>query len=764
MKRATTAADLLTDLFVIRRLSAVSGVPGVRSVATALKRSSTNLPCSGLGSQCATKKSWGLTTSRCANLAVGLLLVASISLLAEERKRQHPLELNVEVGFANYIPPERPFPLLVELSAAVRLLEGQIRVFGANSVGGQTIYATPFSLAPNARKRWEFILPPIAGNVVQVQVLERNGTPLRDEQFLGLPVERGTPLVLLVQSGALDRYSLPRPSSESGRTWRVASIDAEFLPENPLAYAGVSAVVWRGDKDAALRETQAEALRSWLAQGGLLVVAGGRSVPPNLPNGFRFGARWGDTVAFDLRDLANARLLPPQRPVTLPVRWSAAPDGTPTLAATTIGIRPLVGERVHARMHLNGTKLLTEQIVGGGVLMQLAFDPQDIAAQDSELGRTFWERALCLPDARRANWAAWPWLVGVAQDPNHQRLAEIAEYRVESVWKIGWMFGAFFALAFCLNFWLFRKSRRYEWAWLILIVGSVGMFLYNRALGRVGGFGPIRHFEQTHSFGVAGEKTVLNFTETGLLAPSARHVSIATTSPRQMFVSLDAEDRPVRLDEKRQIYSVRLKAGAFTTCSSVGLSELPGDGIGVRWSGTNQYVRLAISNRTGLTLGSPQFTPSLGGPVADTGNEYVVTVPAWAFENWARQAMAAQGPMANAPNQQMFFSSQPGSYQFPAYYPQPRRAGLFGRRTSYVAPVYQTPMPELDNPQLGPPAFRFELPETAATTASGAREVRCRRTVTLFIPVPLDGGGPQFRPVQPQQGKVPPQAWKGVVR
>ena len=41
--------------------------------------------------------------------------------------------------------------------------------------------------------------------------------------------------------------------------------------------------------------------------------------------------------------------------------------------------------------------------------------------------------------------------------------------------------------------------------------------------------------------------------------------------------------------------------------------------------------------------------------------------------------------------------------------------------------------------------FRFELPETSAPlTATDATEVRCVRTVTLFIPVPatLDGVRP----------------------
>lgn len=327
------------------------------------------------------------------------------------------------------------------------------------------------------------------------------------------------------------------------------------------------------------------------------------------------------------------------------------------------------------------------------------------------------------------------------------------------------MFGAFFGVAFCLNFWLFRKSRRYEWAWLILILASVSMFFYNRAFGRVGGFGPTRHIEFTRTYGVAGEKTVLNFTETGLLSPAARNVTIAAASSRQLFVGLDREVRAVIVEENRQLYPVRLKAGAFTTVSSVGFSDLPGEGIGLMWSRTQKMVRVMVVNKTGLALINPRFTPALGSYFVEEGKNHVLSVPAATFDSWTVRSAAMQPQMdSNQSGLPNFSSGVPSNYYPMPSYPQPRRSRWFGRSrrsqaytqtiansAGYYANAYGH-MP-LDDAGNAPLAFQFELPDTAAPmTSTSAREVRCRRTVTLFIPVPA-GGDETVRTIRTATGR-----------
>src|SRR6185503_3585806 len=119
-----------------------------------------------------------------------------------------------------------------------------------------------------------------------------------------------------------------------------------------------------------------------------------------------------------------------------------------------------------------------------------------------------------------------------------------------------------FLLFFVVNFAFFRKSRRYEWAWLILIVASIGLFLYNRAFGRVGGFGPTRQIELTRSYGVAGDKNLLHFTHMGLLAPRVRQELIAGTHPHQMLLGFDTLSRVVQVLPERQVFPVSMRAGA----------------------------------------------------------------------------------------------------------------------------------------------------------------------------------------------------------
>jgi len=669
-------------------------------------------------------------------------------LLAAPPKPRPPVVISAEVGFANHLPADRPFPVFVELREAMKEIDGHLRVLAPNAVGGETVYAAPVSLSPNARKRWGFTLPAIAGNAVKVQIVDRNGALVHEDTFFGLAADR-TPLVVLVQDDALTRFNLPRAPGETTRAWRTASVTPDQLPANPLAYTGVAAVVWRVERESAIEFPQAEALLDWLEQGGLLVVAGGRTTPPNLPRGFRYPARWGEIESFDLRKFSEAKLLSPRRS-SLRTPQVFAADGSQNFIPANIAIRPLLGDDVHARMSVSGTRLATEEIVHGGALLQLAFDPYDLAELDSSLGREWWETALALAGPQQPDWVALDWLRAVANDRNHLALAQAAEYRVESVWKIAWMFGGFFGLAFCLNFWLFRKSRRYEIAWLILIVASVSMFLYNRAFGRVGGFGPTRQIELTRSYGVAGARTVLNFTESGLLAPSVRNVSLATTSPQQLLLSVDGDERTVLAEESRQVYPVRLKAGAFTTCSSLGMSELPGDGLTVSVSQTGNILRVAVANRTGLRLGNPRFTPTVGTHRVEAGERYVLSVPIGVYESWRR----TQQSQANDANWQ-FGYVQPDIGRFV----RTRRRGWFGSsRSTYPASIYipqyrsyPYSQVEPENPQASPLAFRFDLPETAApVTASGARAARCKRSVTLFIPLPvtMDETRPTVRPIR----------------
>lgn len=655
------------------------------------------------------------------------LTVVLLTLAPIQAAEKPPLDVTAEVGFANHFPHNRPFPFTLDLSGAQREITGSVRVYVPNVVGGETVLETPIALTPGAHKRWRFTLPPIVSKNVKVDVLDRNGLVLSEQEFFGMPVGDTTSLILVVQDESSGRFTLPRSANEKdiNGAWRAASVPPDVLPEDALAYAGVSAIMWRIDKPKALNEPQARALVQWLKQGGLLVITGGRNTPPNLPRDCRLAARWGEMESFDVRELLGSRLTPSSRPVTMLTRPRTTPWNTRSLPDAKIAIRPLIPEGARSRLQIGARTFLAEQAVGGGAIVQMAFDPQDLVAQGVPLGIDFWEQVFWLPDPHRSPWAALDWLSEIARDNSRSRLAEAANYRVDPVWHIAWVFGIFFGVAFCANFLFFRKSRRFEWAWLLLLVASIGMFLYNRAFGRVGGFGPTRHVEITRSYGVAGERSLLSFTETGVLAPRTHETKLVTTRPQQVLAGFDSAHRQVVANGSKLVYPMHLRAGAFNTCSSVAIDELPGDGVGVSWKQTADAIEIHLANKTKTQLLNVRVFPASASMRIDGNDDFFVKIPIREFQQWMQSVPGVQ-VSANIDTSNNNCTCPPSTGR-PGY------SGL-SRFTSTSSAI--AILPEDEGMEQAHLLFRFELPESSTSlTTSDANEVRCRRSVTLFIPV-----------------------------
>lgn len=679
-----------------------------------------------------------------------LILAASfLPAIGASATQQPPVQVSAVLGFANFVKPLRPLPFQLDLTAGERAIEGEAQLIDPGAPPG-TLYRVPISLAPKSHKRWRLTLPPITGNTLRVVVLDSAHQPIADQVFNGLQLKASSPLVVVVQEKS-SRYTLPRKARDpQDADWRSTGIEPESLPDNALGYASVSALLWRVDQPPQLSEAQSQALVQWLQQGGLLVLAGGRCVPPNLPVDFPWLARWGEMESLPIDRFQDAAILVPERPITMPAHKRNSSWRHRDTAPGEIAIRPLTGETVEqeiamgklkipalvtafaARMLVDGKCVITEQIVGGGLLMQLAFDPFDLKDTPIETAE-FWDEVLSLPDPRHSAWESLAWLSAIAGDASHLNLAQIADYRVASLVRVTSIFGVFFSLAFCLNFWLFRKSRRYEWAWLILGVSSVALFFYNRTYGRVGGWGPTRHVEMSLAYAVAGQKQMLSFTHTGILSPRSRAESLTTLSRAQLLFGSDNESRAIEIAPDRQTFPFRTKPGAFVTCSSVGLEPLPGNGFAVRWEKSAQKIKLIVTNQTeipmaGLNLmlvSNPQLQESATGSHSDPGHSGCETweIPAARFKQW-RAALLSATVQATADFQYNTDASLRGSYQA-------RQFG--GSITSVNSTLSGINIP---GPYL---ALRCTLPSTQQpATASGASFKRSQKTLFILLPLPIE--------------------------
>jgi hypothetical protein len=645
--------------------------------------------------------------------------------------QENSIQIAAELGFGNLFHPESPLPIQIDVSST-QSVEGRMEIVTQE----KTIYETPISLSLGARKRWRLTLPSITDNSVIVKIIDTRGKILSEQQIFGIKIQNATSLLVVVQEDTGQRFSFPK--EEISNQWQTAGIASESLPENPIAYMGVTAILWRSDKAQALTPAQLQALVLWVKNGGRLIIAGGRTVAPEISSLVQLGSQWSETIPFQIKNFAEVTLAPLLSEKTKPVltqqgrsqTWDWVTPATgliseeAKLSGATIAIRPLLGEETRTRMEHEGLKLFTEQACGRGWLSQLAFDPMDLLSEKLPLEIPFWAQALYTgqinSDPVLENIS---WLIEIANDPNHIDLATAANYRIAPISQIIWLFGTFISIAFGLNFWLFRKSRRYEWAWLILIISSLGLFIYNCTFGRVGKTGPMQQIELSQSIGTVGEKSLISFSQIGLLAPHSRKENFATLLPHQIFLGLDRETRKISLSASEQKLPVRTHAGAFTTCSSISYDELPGDGISVTINKVGDSIEMILENKTGLELVDPQVSTSCRPPQSiDPSFAYyrggMNSSPRMTPQGWSTQYQTEE----RAENIPLRLNGKKYSCHLP-----PKKDGQVPAR------LY----------------FRFALNQNSPiSTKSGASTFISKRNVTLALP--FYGSDKTFEPLMVQ--------------
>ena len=132
-----------------------------------------------------------------------------------------------------------------------------------------TSFTQPVSLSHRARKRFAFTVP-ITSISRPVEVFLRRGEEVLQQQSLDLRTALSAEQVILglTRDLSLDFLATLLPTHT-----RIVYLPQDELPQHWYGYDSVSAVVLKGLSLQSLSESQAKALRQWIAGGGTLVVA-----------------------------------------------------------------------------------------------------------------------------------------------------------------------------------------------------------------------------------------------------------------------------------------------------------------------------------------------------------------------------------------------------------------------------------------------------------------------------------------------------------
>jgi hypothetical protein len=181
--------------------------------------------------------------------------------------------MQIEVGFDGYCRSSGWCPVYVVLSNEGADIEGQLQ---AAIRDGPDVYAKRVVLPAHSRKAYFLYLPAAdysSRSLLTVQLLARNKV-LSSKQVRVAWLDESDRLYGVASSdpSALNFLSDVAPV---GGGAAVAHLDLEVLPPDPLGWEGLDVLVLNDVDTAALTGERRQALETWVAHGGHLVVGGG---------------------------------------------------------------------------------------------------------------------------------------------------------------------------------------------------------------------------------------------------------------------------------------------------------------------------------------------------------------------------------------------------------------------------------------------------------------------------------------------------------
>jgi len=188
-------------------------------------------------------------------------------------------KMQVTVGFDGYCCYEDNggwCPVYVVLSNEGADVEGELRVVVQGASGGAepNVYTRPVILPAHSRKAY-FMYIPVVGSPsrsrLTVQLLAGDDV-LSSEQVAGAWLDVGNQLYGVVSSSPSALNFLSDVAPTGGR---VAHLSLESLPPDPLGWEGLDVLILNDVDTTVLNGERRQALESWVAHGGHLIVGGG---------------------------------------------------------------------------------------------------------------------------------------------------------------------------------------------------------------------------------------------------------------------------------------------------------------------------------------------------------------------------------------------------------------------------------------------------------------------------------------------------------
>lgn len=397
-------------------------------------------------------------------LLILLLLLFPTTARAQSGSR---VTLSAKAGFDGYCKEGRWFPVHAALENNGPEIKGRLEVKLPGFNNRPVTYAREISL-PSVSRKEVFLYVYPEGYLSQVTVrLTSEGVELAEAELPLACAGEGDRIYALLTENLASLNLLADLDPANGKAFS-AQLGPADLPDRSQALAALDALIIAGVDTSQLSPARLQALSEWVAAGGVLVVAGGTDWQKTV-------AGLGGLVPFQPSGVQT--LDSPDASSSQPGTF-ANPADLPTGTLITTG-QPVAGAEVLASQ--GEIPLAVRNTFGRGEVIFLAFDPTVQTVQAwSGLAGFFRSILVEPPQASSQNYSFLDW----AQAGEAASL--LAGLRLPSAgWLVAFL-GVYVAAVGPLNFWLLRRSKRRELAWvtipLLVMLFSGLTFVVGRGL------------------------------------------------------------------------------------------------------------------------------------------------------------------------------------------------------------------------------------------------------------------------------------------
>ncbi len=236
---------------------------------------------------------------------------------------------------------------------------------------------------------------------------------------------------------------------------RVLYSDPMLLPEYWVGYRNINGLLWDGGRTLALNEKQEKALDQWIQMGGTLILAAGEY--------------WQElsNSAFNLyvpMTLDSSLVL--EEGTQLDVYDSEVNPELQTKFVIATG-NLIDDPKINVLMEADGNPFLVERRWGAGRILFVA------SGLDQPLFKNEVQQEIFLDYLTETRPDLSPNIVGGLDQRITSYLTQTFQSELPSTWFIGLYLGVYILLVVPVNYFVFRKMGRLEWAWLTIPVWAI---------------------------------------------------------------------------------------------------------------------------------------------------------------------------------------------------------------------------------------------------------------------------------------------------